>query len=164
MVHLIAPARAFRDVGKSRIDVPEAMVQRIAEALWSVTKELYREGERRRKGGGRPCVSTGAQHKLKIKEAVFAMLPDAYTRGTNGERIPVYARDLFYEIRPLIEAYIDVDATLDFNYFSQSLLTLMFRQTGAAQLASDYPSGYRPGDETTRRYPDGLYQIRCVSA
>jgi Histidine kinase-, DNA gyrase B-, and HSP90-like ATPase len=123
VVHLIAPALTFRDMGKSHIDVPEAMVQHIAEALWSVTKELYREGERRQKGGGRPSVSTGAQHKLKIKEAVFAMLPEAYARGTNGERIPAYARDLFYEIRPLIEAYIDVDATLDFNYFSQNLLT-----------------------------------------
>ena len=64
--------------------------------------------------------------QMTKREAVFAVLPEAYQTSTDGERLYVTARDLYYAIRPLYEK-IDVPESrggrdLDFTYFSQTLL------------------------------------------
>jgi hypothetical protein len=63
--------------------------------------------------------------QLTKRKAVFSVLPEAYRLATDGERIHVMARDLFYAVRPLYEL-IDVKESrggrdLDYKYFSKLL-------------------------------------------
>src|SRR5262249_41044834 len=52
-LHLVCPALEFLDKGKTTLRVPDAMAERISAALWGAVRDLYREGERRRKDAAR---------------------------------------------------------------------------------------------------------------
>jgi len=55
-----------------------------------------------------------------LKDAVFAVLPEALEKATGGGKYPVSARSLYYQVRVLIQRYTGKE--LDYNYFSQQLL------------------------------------------
>jgi hypothetical protein len=60
---------------------------------------------------------------------VFKVLPEALDKATGGGRLPVSARTLYYQVRPLLQAY--THRALDYKYFSQTLLT-EYRDLGQA--------------------------------
>src|SRR5579871_3727162 len=97
----------------------------IAKVLWRVTKSLYEEEERRRKDAARQerqmsRRSSEEDSEFTLKEAVFYVLPEAWQAAAGTLGI-ASARTLYYQVRPRIQPYTSKD--LDFNYFSQDLLT-----------------------------------------
>ncbi len=129
--HLVCPALEFLDRGKTRLKIANEMAELIAAALWSVSKTLYQEEERRRKDAARQARAQRNYWKevekaerarqWSQKEAVFEVLPEALAKATGNGQYPVSSRNLYYQVRPLIQAYTDKE--LDYNYFSQDLLT-----------------------------------------
>lgn len=132
-VHLICPAALVLDRGKTRLQVPPAAREAIARALWGAAKELWQEEERRRKDAARQERREREQERQErrqewnLKEAVFEVLPQAMEHASGGGAYPVSARTLFYQVRPLIQAYTRRE--LDYTYFSQELLT-QYREAG----------------------------------
>ncbi len=126
-VHLVCPALEFLDRGKTRLKVPHAMADAMAGALWRVVKDLYREEERRRKDAARAERQAAERHRARaadrwtLKEAVFAVLPAAHAKASGDGAYPVSSRTLYYAVREQIQRYVRKD--LDYNYFSQQLLT-----------------------------------------
>lgn len=125
-VHLVCPSPLFLDRGKTRLQLPPVVAQGIADALWAVSRELYQEGERRRKDAARQDRQDrqrerGREQAGSLKEAVFAVLPEAVGRATGDGAYPVSARTLYYQVRPLIQRLTAKE--LDYTYFSQQLLT-----------------------------------------
>ncbi len=126
-MHLVCPALEFLDRGKTRLKIPRSMADAISKALWGAVKTLFKEGEARRKDAARASradYNRFIQHQRKTewsqKEAVFQVLPEAIAIATGDGQYPVSARNLFYQVRPLIQAYTAKE--LDYNYFSQNLL------------------------------------------
>jgi hypothetical protein len=96
----------------------------IGDAMFSVIKPLYKEGEKAKRERYRPTPKRtyyAPEPKVSQKDIVFSVLPRAIRNaGSNFS-----ARDLYYAVRPLAYAHADWDAgnLLQYSYFSQTLLT-----------------------------------------
>ena len=95
----------------------------IGDAIWSVTKPLYKEGEKQKRQRNRLARRTyyAPEPKVSQKDVVFAVLPRAITNaGANFS-----ARDLYYATRALAYNHGEWEdgKALNYTYFSQQLLT-----------------------------------------
>jgi hypothetical protein len=101
----------------------------IGDAMFSVIKPIYKEAKRQERAARAPRKSYyKPTPKTPQKYIVFEVLPRAIRNaGSTFSR-----RDLYYATRPLAYASYDwePDKTLDFNYFSQQLLTEYQEQRG----------------------------------
>ena len=94
----------------------------IGDAMFSVIKPIYKEGERQKRAARRPRTTYYApEPKISQKDIVFQVLPRAIRNaGANFS-----ARDLYYATRPLVYKHSDWDdgKELQYSYFSQTILT-----------------------------------------
>jgi len=95
----------------------------IGDAMFSVIKPIFKEGERQKRAASRPPRRTyyAPEPKVHQKDIVFRVLSRAIANaGSNFS-----ARDLYYATRPLAYAHRDwdEDKELKYTYFSQTLLT-----------------------------------------
>jgi hypothetical protein len=99
------------------------MQQELSKVLWAVMKDAYKEGRRLRRAGAKAFRDQQRFERateMTMKEAVFAVLQQAWSLATNNGQYPVSARSLYYAVRKSIQKYTEKE--LDFNYFSQTLL------------------------------------------
>ena len=150
-IHLVCPALEFLDRGKTRLKIPSSMADAISKALWGAVKTFYKEGEARRRDAAKAQRATYnrlvEQHRnseWSQKDAVFQVLPEAIVNATGDGQYPVSARNLYYQVRPLLQGYTDKE--LDYNYFSQSLLVQYQEQHGSIRGLYRDPRGvlYEP--------------------
>jgi len=135
-VHLVCPTLEFLDKGKTRLKASGWMADLLAKALWAAGKTLYQEQEQRRKDAAkaereveaRERAAARAQPSTNVKEAVFAVLQEAWRHATGDGQYRVSARFLFYPVRKRIQE-LTVKA-LDYDYFSQDLIVEYQRQGG----------------------------------
>lgn len=94
----------------------------IGDALWTAVKPLYKEAKRQERASRPPKRSYyEPEPKVYIKDIIFEVLPRAIRNaGANFS-----ARDLYYATRALAYNHSEWarHKTLDYSYFSQSLLT-----------------------------------------
>lgn len=165
VMHLVCPALEFLDRGKTRLKIPAPMAEAISKALWGAAKSFYKEGEARRKDAPRSSradYNRFIQHRRKTewsqKDAVFQVLPEAIVNATGDGLFPVSARNLYYQVRPLLQDYIDKE--LDYNYFSQSLLVQYQEQHGAIQGLYYDPRGVLYEPHTGKAIPLGTRELK----
>jgi hypothetical protein len=94
----------------------------IGDAIWSVTKPLYKEAKRQERAARAPRRTYYApEPKVSQKEIVFWVLGRAIQHA--GSHFS--ARDLYYATRPLVYAHAEWEdgKRLEYSYFSQTLLT-----------------------------------------
>jgi len=94
----------------------------IGDAIFSVIKPIYKEGEKAKKSRRSTRRTYYApEPKVSQKEIVFHVLPRAIARA--GSLFS--ARDLYYATRPLAYAHYNWEGgkELKYSYFSQTLLT-----------------------------------------
>jgi hypothetical protein len=134
--HLVCPVLQFLDRGKTRLKVPETIALAAGKALWAVAKEMYGEGERRRKDAARQeradrrfdrLALRSLRQDMTLKDAVFEVIPAA-VRTAAGGLGRVSAHTLFYHVRPLIQPLTSRELTSD--YFEQTLLPAYRREVG----------------------------------
>jgi hypothetical protein len=94
----------------------------IGDTIFKAIKPIYQEGEKRKRAARAPRRTYYAPiPKTYQKDIVFSILPRAIgNAGSNFSR-----RDLYYAARPLCYAHSEWEygKTLDYTYFSQTLLT-----------------------------------------
>jgi hypothetical protein len=117
----------------------------LSKTLWGVLKDAFKEGERRRRSHARAIREEekwGRATECTVKEAVFAVLKQAWAQATDNGRLPVSARMLYYAVRAAMQEY--TGKPLDFNYFSQTLLTEWKEMQGPDALPGLYfdPRGF----------------------
>jgi hypothetical protein len=102
----------------------------IGDAIWSATKPLYKEAKRQERARRAPRRTYYApEPKVSQKHIVFSIMRRAIRNaGANFS-----ARDLYYAARPLCYAHPEWEngKRLEYNYFSQTLLTEYQEQRGA---------------------------------
>lgn len=148
--HLVCPALDFLDRAKTRLKVPEQVARDTGRALWAVCKTIYQEEKRRERDAARAERAERERERAlrrrewTLKNAVFEVLPEALEKATGGGMYPVSARTLYYQVRPLIQAYTQKE--LDYNYFSQQLLVEYQELFGPLELLYYDPRGclYEP--------------------
>jgi DNA topoisomerase VI subunit B len=163
VIHIVSPALQFTDRGKTNPSLPDLVLNEVGSVLWSVAKELYKEGERLRRDAAREerrqerLEREQRQVSCTVKEAVFMILPEAIEIATDKGRIPVRTRDLFYSVRPLIQEYTDDE--LDWGYFSQGMLVEFQQLHGKIKNLRRDPRGYLYVPHTGQEIPLGTKEV-----
>ena len=126
-VHLITPAPRFLDLGKSSLLLPTPVRDAIQTALWACVKNLYKEGERRRKNAARSRRQEEKEARandMSLRDAVFEVMPAAVAHTSGGGKLPVGVRRLFYAVRDMIREHTSkrLDSENAYTYFSQTLV------------------------------------------
>jgi hypothetical protein len=96
-----------------------SIAEQLAKGVAAVAKEHYREKkatERRYRSNYRPWK---AAPRESLKDAVFAVMPEAIANASGGSGLPFSVRQLFYKIRPLL----DHGRELTYSYFTPPLVT-----------------------------------------
>jgi hypothetical protein len=164
-VHLVCPTLEFLDKGKTRLRPPPWMAALVAKALWMAGKTRYQEGEQREKDAAKAARQDEARERAAAraypttnrKEAVFAVLPEAWRHATGDGQYRVSARFLYYPVRKLIQA-LTVKA-LDYDYFSQTLLIEYQRQGGVLRGLYYDPRGVLYEPHTGVAVPLGTQEV-----
>jgi len=163
-IHLVCPALEFLDRGKTRVKIPSSMAEAISKALWGAVKTFYKEGEARRRDAAKAqratynrLVEQHRNNEWSQKDAVFQVLPKAIANATGDGQYPVSARNLYYQVRPLLQDYTDRE--LDYNYFSQSLLVQYQEQHGSTQGLYYDPRGVLYEPHTGKAVPLGTREV-----
>jgi hypothetical protein len=60
------------------------------------------------------------EREVSIKDAVYTVIEQAYLKASANNTLPAMARQVMYQVRPLIQAY--TNKPLDDDYFTQTLL------------------------------------------
>lgn len=167
VVHLVAPVLTFQDRGKSRVSLPDPVRDAIAGALRAAVKTRYRERRRAERDAERARRKQEAACRAwqrpgcTLKEAVFAVLPEAIAKASGDGKYPVSARTLYYQVRPLIQAHTTRE--LDYNYFAQTLLTEYQQRHGPIEVLYYEPRGELHEPHTGRSFPVGTRQVEAYA-
>jgi DNA topoisomerase VI subunit B len=160
--HLVCPVVETLDKGKTRLKVPREVAEAAAKALWSVSKDLYREGERRLKDAARQEKADREQERQarpkesSLKDAVFRVMAQA-VRDAAGTLGIVSAHTLFYHVRPLVQQY--TSRPLESDYFEQKLLPCYRREVGPLKEVYYEPRGVLYEPHTGRAVPLGTREV-----
>ena len=161
--HLTAPALEFLDKGKSKLAITSELADAIAAALWSTSKTLYKEHKARERDEARERRlrekrdRAYRRYEWTLKDAVFEVLPAALDKATGAGAYPVSARTLYYQARPLVQAYTSKE--LDYNYFSQNLLTEYRHEVGTLQGLYYDPRGILYEPHSGEEVPLGTREV-----
>jgi hypothetical protein len=141
------------------------MAEAVAKVLWLVTKELYREEERRRRDAARQAKADRELTRLAhagewdLTLAVPHVLPEAIRKATGDGKYPVSAHTLFYSVRPLIQRYTSRELRSD--YFEQALLPAYQRHKGAIPGLYYEPRGTLYEPHTSKEVPLGTREVEA---
>jgi len=168
-VHVVCPSLEFLDRGKTRVKAPTWMAHVLATALWKTTKTLYAEEEQRRQNAAKAARQAAAreraaarqQPELSLKEAVFAVLDDAWRHATGDGQYPTSARFLSYPVRQFIQEL--TLKSLNYDYFSQDLLVEYQRQGGTLPGLYYDPRGVLYEPHSGRAIPLGTREVAAYT-
>ena len=163
-VHIVHPALAFLDRGKSTIAPSSALLEAVGQALWHTAKTIHAEEERRRKDAARAQrareswtrAATREAH-LSLKDAAFTVMEQAWAQATDHGSGPASARAIYYQARPLVQAY--TDETLEDTYFTQTLLPAYQREVRELPNVYYEPRGTLHEPHTGRAVPLGTREV-----
>ncbi len=149
LAHLICPRPEFLDRGKTSLarhspgfEAVEEAVAEVTEAWAKQRRSEIRDNAREARTGRRSCGSR-CEVKLSLKDAVLKHLPAVIRETSNGGKLSFTQRDLFYGMRPLVQA--DQDKPLTYSYFT-ALLTDIENEQGEIAGLQREPRGtlYHP--------------------
>jgi DNA topoisomerase VI subunit B len=131
-LHIVSPGFSFLDRGKTRVSLPNDVASEVAECLWAVGKSFFEEGKRLEKDAAKEAKRREKQEREEnqqddeedespaLKDAVYAVLPQAYALKSTNETYELSVRDLYYGVRDAIQQYTSDE--IKYTYFSDLLV------------------------------------------
>jgi len=98
-----------------------SIAQALSKGIAHVARDHYKEKKRQERWRRPPSYYRGwTEPRPVLKSAVFEAMPEAIARASSNGALPFTVRQLYYQIRPLIQG---VDRELDYAYFTPPLVT-----------------------------------------
>jgi hypothetical protein len=169
IVHITCGAPVFTDKGKVKLVVPREVADAFARVLWQAGKELWRadraadRAARARHRATEQALKAAARPRMTMKEAVFAVIPEAVRQQHGGTSLPFSAHSLFYKIRPLFLQLLPGE-TLTASYCEQTLIPEYEREHGQIEGMYREPRGelHHPHDPAGERtVPLGTREVQA---
>ena len=164
VVHLVTPAPAFLDRGKTRLKMEDGpATEGISRALWLATKALYQEEERRRRDAARQQRADRARLRAVREnepsqiEVVFWVMEEAVAKATGNGRLPTRVRNLIYAVRAMIQDY--TASELKYDYFSQTLVPRWQEENGPIHSLYYDPRGVLHEPHSGNTVPLGTREV-----
>jgi len=137
IVHIAHPRLIFQDRGKTHIapdgDLRRGLGKVIGEVLKEhcatsnkLNKELDAQERQRRE-----AEKISKSWIPSLREAVFTVMAEAANKASGGGTLPYSVRQLYYQVRPLIQQYTDKE--LEYAYFTPPLVTEYEEEYGPLQ-------------------------------
>jgi hypothetical protein len=129
VIHVVIPRTQFFDRGKGRCDLGErgpllgAEIRKVTSA-WA--KQMKRE-EREANARLHRHAALGTQKKVKLWEAAFEVMEEAYLKASSGRTLPAKPRQIYYAARAHILERTG-KTSIGGQYFSQKLLVRYVRE------------------------------------
>jgi hypothetical protein len=151
-VHIMAASPPTTDRGKTRLATERTFQRELGKALWSVSKDLYKEAKKRERDAlaaerdAERRDRQNASKRIPKRQACFEVMEEAYLYATGNESLPTTVRDLFYAVRSRIERFgYDADE-IGYAYFSQQILPRYQREVRVLPMVEYEPRGilYEP--------------------
>lgn len=164
VVHLTCPALSFTDKGKTHLALPTEMADALCKAVRGACQEHERlvkleEKDAEHASRERLRLARGITGDPDMRQAVFAVLPEAVRRASGGGAYPFSARSLYYQVRPLLQAHTSKD--LDYGYFTPPLLTEYQERSGPIAGLYYDPRGYLVEPHTGKMVPLGTRDVEA---
>jgi hypothetical protein len=124
-VHVVSPRLVFVDKGKTQLDLPHPVREKIDSLLTAVTSRWtkQRKAEERDRSARvrRMDVLTRRSRPMNIIDAAYSVMEEAYEKASAGGTLPANARQVMYAARPKILALTGKETFSD-AYFTQTIL------------------------------------------
>jgi hypothetical protein len=162
-VHLICPALEFLDRGKTQLQLRPAIAEAVADVLWRVGKVRYREARDRERDARKAARVANERRRAATRpscsliEACFAEMLTALAHASGDGQYTVSVKDLHYAIRPLVQQH--TDRTLEYSYFSQTVVTAYRQQVGELRGLCYDPRGVLIEPHTRKEVPLGTRDV-----
>ena len=123
VIHLVCPRLEYKDKSKTQMNIQpfrsdlSKLAYLTCKDWFEYKKQLERASQRREhKPRRRP-------EKISLRDAVFEVLPEAVEIVSSGGKYPFSARNLYYQVRPLLQQLNGEVDELKYEYFTPPLLT-----------------------------------------
>jgi hypothetical protein len=105
VIHITRPKFRFKDRGKGTLELTRDLIKAIGEGLTAIAKDWAKIKRRKRRDQQtllKELKPVSTIKKLKPKQVAFSVMEQAYMQASNNNSLPASARQIFYQIRPLI--------------------------------------------------------------
>jgi len=124
VIHLVCPRLEYKDKSKTQMNIRpfkndlSKLAYLTCKDWFDYKKALERANKQRenREPRRRP-------EKISLRDAVFEVLPEAVEIVSSGGKYPFSARNLYYQVRPLLQQLDGEVDELKYEYFTPPLLT-----------------------------------------
>lgn len=188
-LHLVMPLLPALDRGKSRLAIPRALADAVAEVLTAASKTLADEWRRWQKNKAQQFRAIDEEQRqqraelMTKKAAAESLMLPVYLETTDQEALYITSRDFWYVLRPPYQKLAvrpskkrsgdrKESAELDYGYFSQQIMP-PYRREVHPLIMIDYKARgtlYDPhsgneiliGDKELRDYEFPLWQFNKI--
>jgi hypothetical protein len=93
----------------------------VSDCIGTVLKEHYTKKKQAERGRVSARYIPVRSYEWSVKDAVFKVMEEAAAKASANFTLPFSVRQLYYQVRPLIQQYTDKE--LDYPYFTPPLVT-----------------------------------------
>jgi len=129
LIHLTTPRIHFTDRGKTRVELPPAIAEKMALLVKSVTKAFTAAKRRADRDDRMKSADADALRKanepkfVSAKRAAWQLMEAAYLKASSGKKLPANARQIMYAARrQIIQMTGKTKPWSKDSYFTQKLL------------------------------------------
>jgi hypothetical protein len=105
-----------------------SILEAVTDSINDVLKDHYAEKTRIEKSARIPKQRSIRHYECSLKDAVFEVIKSAASKASSGFTLPFSVRQLYYQVRPLIQQYTNKE--LAYVYFTPPLVTEYEDQNG----------------------------------
>jgi DNA topoisomerase VI subunit B len=123
-IHLVCPRLEYKDKSKTQMNIQpfrsdlSKLAYLTCKDWFEYKKALERASKQRENHEPRR-----RPEKISLRDAVFEVLPEAVEIVSSGGKYPFSARNLYYQVRPLLQQLDGEIDELKYEYFTPPLLT-----------------------------------------
>ena len=123
-IDLVCPRLEYKDKSKTQINI-QPFISDLSKLAYLTCKDWFEykkalERASRQRENHEP---RRRPEKISLRDAVFEVLPEAVEIVSSGGKYPFSARNLFYQVRPLLQQLDGEIDELKYEYFTPPLLT-----------------------------------------
>lgn len=130
-IHLVCPRLEYKDKSKTQINI-QPFTSDLSKLAYLTCKDWfeYKKALERASKQREYHDPRRRPEKISLRDAVFEVLPDAVEIVSSSGKYPFSARNLYYQIRPLLQQLDGEIDELKYEYFTPPLLTEYQEQYG----------------------------------
>ena len=123
-IHLVCPRLEYKDKSKTQINI-QPFISDLSKLAYLTCKDWFEykkalERASKKRDNHEP---RRRPEKISLRDAVFEVLPEAVEIVSSCGKYPYSARNLYYQVRPLLQQLDGEIDELKYEYFTPPLLT-----------------------------------------